>query len=440
MLNQDLNLKKIIQQQNPQWRTGFKLEKFTERELVKKIKLDSKFIEIITGVRRSGKSVILKILLQKLIEEKKINPREILFLNLDYPHFIPVYENSTHLDKLVSQAEELTGRKIKYLFLDEIQNVQNWEKWVKAVYDEKIFKKIFLTGSNADLLNSRNITRLSGRYFAHFNLPFSFKEFLQARKKKFYSNLIDNLNIRHQLLKEFDKYLRLGGFPEVVMENNPEILNSYYQTILQKDVLTEIDTKNTLPLQELAYWLITNFTSLFTYNKLGHLLGIDEMTVRRYIQLLQDVFLMFDLKKFDPSLRKQARNPKKIYLVDNGLAYQIGFNFTENKGSYFENLVFLNLLKHQSEIFYHQENKKECDFIIKQGLKVIAAYQACYELSAENKEREIAGLINALEKYQLSVGRIITRDQEETIKIGNKKIEIIPAWQWLLSEDKLLEK
>ncbi len=430
-----VNLKEIIQQQNPHWRDNFQFEKFVDRKLVDKIKLKSKFIEVITGVRRGGKSVILKILIKKLIEEKKVKAREILFLNLDYPHFVPLYEDSSGLDTVIMQAEELTGSKIKFLFLDEVQNIQNWEKWIKGVYDEKIFKKIFVTGSNANLLNDKNIARLSGRYFVHVNMPFSFAEFLVARKQKFYDNDIDNLEIKNKLLSEFDKYLKSGGFPEVILEKDPEILNAYYQTILQKDILSEIESKNTLPLKELAYWLITNQTSFFSYNKLGKLLGIDETTVSKYIELLKNSFLVFDLKKFDVSLKKRMRNQKKIYLIDNGLTQQIGFNFVENKGNYFENLIFLNLQRQQKEIFYHND-KKECDFVVKQGLKITEAYQVCYELNDKNRQREFDGLVDALKKYNLKEGIIITRQQEESVEIDNKKINIIPAWKWMLDIDK----
>jgi predicted AAA+ superfamily ATPase len=431
-----VNLKEIIQQQNPHWRDNFKFEKFVERGLVDDIKLNSKFIEIITGVRRGGKSVILKILIRKLIEKNEINAREILFLNLDYPHFVPLYENSSGLDTIVAQAEELTGNKIKYLFLDEIQNIQNWEKWIKAMYDEKIFKKIFVTGSNANLLNDKNITRLSGRYFVHVNTPFSFPEFLVARNQKFYDNDIENLEIKNKLLSEFDKYLKVGGFPEVILEKDPKILNTYYQTILQKDILSEIEAKNSLPLKELAYWLVTNHTSFFSYNKLSKFLGIDETTIAKYIELLKNSFLVFDLKKFDVSLKKQMRNQKKIYLIDNGLTQQIGFNFVENKGNYFENLIFLTLQKQQKEIFYHND-KKECDFILKQGLKITDAYQVCYTLNDKNRQREFDGLMDALEKYNLKEGIIITRQQEDVVVIDNKKIKIIPAWKWMLDNDNL---
>ena len=427
-----LKIKEVLQQQNPHWRENFRSEKFVERELVKKIKLNSKFIEIITGVRRSGKSVILKILINKLIQEKKVKPQEILFLNLDYPHFVPLYERVTKLDEVVSRAEELTNHKIKYLFLDEIQNIQDWEKWIKATYDEKVFRKIFVTGSNANLLNDKNISRLSGRYFLHQNYPFSFREYLIARKQKFYTNEVDNITIKSKLLKKFDEYLKIGGFPEVVLENDLEILNTYYQTILQKDILNEVSPKNSVPLKELAYWLITNQTSFFSYNKLGKLLKIDESTVTKYIELLKSAFLIFELKKFDTSLKKQMLNQKKVYLIDNGFASQIGFNFIENYGNYFENLVFSELKRRMGEIFYHHNNK-ECDFVVKGGLSIVEAYQACFELNEENRKREINGLLDALERYNLKKGYIITRQQEEKIKVKNKIIEIIPIWKWLLS-------
>ena len=148
------------------------------REIIKDLKLKSGFVEVITGVRRSGKSVIFNILVDNLIQKKRVPPKKILMVNFDNPSFIPFYKNAERLDEIIGEAEALAQTKIKYLFLDEVQNIELWEKWVKAKYDQKIFKKIFITGSNSNLLANRYISRLSGRYFSHINYPFSFKEFL----------------------------------------------------------------------------------------------------------------------------------------------------------------------------------------------------------------------------------------------------------------------
>jgi len=370
-------------------------------------------------------------LIQDLIQKQKARPKEILFINFDNPNFIPFYNNVQKLDEIINTAEILAQTKIKYVFLDEIQNILLWEKWVKAKYDQKIFKKIFVTGSNSKLLASQYISRLSGRYFSYFNLTFSFSEFLESNKQKYYGKYADNFPIKNKLVALFDKYLKQGGFPEVVINNDADILKIYYQTILLKDVIDNNKIRDSFNLKQIAYWLITNTTSLFSYNSIAKNFGIHENTVKEYIEYLIQSYLFYELKKYDFSLKKQNINKRKIYCADNGLISQVGFNFSKNNGRYLENLVFLQLKRRKQECFYHNE-KYECDFVVKRGIKIQQAIQVCYEINDKNKKREFNGLKEAMESYGLKQGLIITHNQSETIKKKNKIITIIPAWRWLL--------
>ncbi|MCK4554905.1 ATP-binding protein, partial [Candidatus Parcubacteria bacterium] len=347
------------------------------------------------------------------------------------PNFILFYNNVQKLDEIINTAEILTQHKIKYVFLDEVQNILLWEKWVKAKYDQKIFKKIFITGSNSKLLESQYISRLSGRYFSYFNQPFSFSEFLEFNKQKYYSEYTDNFPIKNKLVALFNKYLKQGGFPEVVINNDTDILKIYYQTILLKDVIDNNKIRDSFNLKQIAYWLITSATSLFSYNSIAKNLGIHENTVKEYIEYLIQSYLFFELKKYDFSLKKQNINKRKIYCADNGLISQVGFNFSKNNGRYLENLVFLELKRRKQECFYHNE-KYECDFVIKKGVKIRQAIQVCYEINDKNKKREFDGLKDAMKSYGLKQGLIITHNQSETVKEKNQTIIIIPAWRWLL--------
>ena len=429
-----MELKNTILEQNLHWRGKKIKNEYIHRDIINTIKLKSNFIEVITGVRRSGKSTIFDILIEDFIQKLKIQPKEILTINFDNPNFIPFYQNVQKLDEVIDTAEILTQSKIKYLFLDEIQNIELWEKWVKAKYDQKIFKKIFITGSNSKLLESQYISRLSGRYFSHFNQPFSFQEFLKFHGQDYYKKYADNFLIKNKLIALFSKYLKQGGFPEAVICNDQDILKTYYQTILLKDVIDNNKIRNSFNLKQIAYFLITNATCFFSYNNIAKNLKIHENTVKEYIEYLKQSYLFDELKKYDFSLKKQNANKRKIYCADNGLINQIGFNFSKNNGRYLENLVFTELKRKKKERFYHS-NKYECDFVIKEGLKIKEAIQVCYELNSKNQNRELNGLREAMTAYKLKKGIIITYNQDKIIKENKKTIILIPAWRWLLEND-----
>lgn len=429
-----MELKDAILEQNSHWHDKKTKNEYIRRDIIKDIKLKSDFIEVIVGVRRSGKSTIFNILIQEFIQKLKIQPKEILTINFDNPNFIPFYRNVQKLDEIINTAEILTQTKIKYLFLDEIQNISLWEKWVKAKYDQKVFKKIFITGSNSKLLESQYISRLSGRYFSHFNQPFSFKEFLEFHQQDHYQEYADNFPIKNKLIALFNKYLKQGGFPEVVICNDRDILKTYYQTILLKDVIDNNKIRDSFNLKQVAYFLITNATCLFSYNNIAKNLSIHENTVKEYIEYLKQSYLFDDLKKYDFSLKKQNINKRKIYCADNGLVSQIGFNFSKNNGRYLENLIFSELKRRKKECFYHSD-KYECDFVIKDGLKIKEAIQVCYEMNSKNESRELNGLKEAMAVYKLKKGIIVTYDQNKIIEENNKTIILIPAWRWLLENN-----
>jgi predicted AAA+ superfamily ATPase len=427
-----MNLGDIILEQNSHWQS-LKKEHFIPRSVIKEIKFNSDFVEVITGVRRCGKSVILSLLINDLVEKLAVAPKEILLINFDNPAFLSFYKRTEKLDEIISVAEALTGKKVKYVFFDEVQNIEFWEKWVKAKYDAKVFSKIFITGSNSKLLTGKYVSRLSGRYFSRLIFPFSYREFLTSNKQEFFGDYASNFAIKNKLTNLFEKFLRQGGFPALVKTGNKEVLQSYYQTIVLKDVIDNNEIRDSYNLKQVAYFLISNIARPFSYNGIAKMLGIHENTVKEYIELLREAYLFFDIRKFDYSLQKQNINRRKIYCVDNGLVGEIGFSFSENVGYYLENLVFLELVRTGKEVFYYAE-KHECDFLVKEGLTIKRAYQVCYDLNEKNRKREIEGLLEAIRRFDLKSGIIITLNQEEEINIDSKKILIIPAWRWFLEK------
>ena len=296
-------------------------------------------------------------------------------MNLDDPYFDAAAVDAKYLYKVIESAERFTGIKIQYLFLDEIQNVKAWEKFIKSVYDSGIFKKIFITGSNSSLLQGEYSTLLSGRYIDHCIYPFSILEIFQ------YHNLVDSLiqiKEKPKMLALLDLLLVDGAFPEVFLQSDPylkrKILVSYYETILLKDCIAQENIRNSRLIRELSHYMVTNISSDYSYHSLTKVLDSNEHTLKDYMSVLQRGFLFDEVKNFSYSLKQQAKGRKKAYCVDNGLISAIGFNFSSNKGKLFENLVYAELKKIGYKTIYLLSENKSCDFIIHEGNQIGRAH------------------------------------------------------------------
>jgi predicted AAA+ superfamily ATPase len=415
-------VEKAILQQNKHWQEPYpglivrdKLE-----TLVSKLSL--KEIQIVLGIRRSGKSTLFKLLINHLID--KHDPQTILFINLDDPFFTEVYQDSSRLYQIVETAEKLSGKKVEYLFLDEIQNVHLWEKFVKSIYDSEVYKKIFITGSNSSLLKSEYAQSLSGRFILDEIFPFSYKEILNDRGIRSKMELINN---KSTVLALVDTMLEYGAYPEVYKTGNPELkrelLINYYDTIVLKDCIANARIREVRVFKELTYYLLTNAGTLFSYNGLGKSVNTNENSAKEFINVLESSFLINEIRQFSFSLKKQSRARKKAYAIDNGILANVSFRFSANHGKLFENLVFSELKKSGNEIHFYQNNG-ECDFIVKKEMTTVAI-QVCYELTDQNRKREVSGLQEAMRQLDIQEGIIITYDQEET----SDHISIIPFWK-----------
>jgi hypothetical protein len=381
--------------------------------------LKIKHITVISGIRRCGKSTLLKQFSQR------------------YPSFYYLnFDDERLLDFSVSdfQALMVVFQKFfpaKVILLDEIQNVPKWERFARRIFEEGY--KIFLTGSNAKLLSSELATHLTGRYLKLELYPFSFIEFLSFHK--FTYERFDS-KMQAKAMGYFDKYMQAGGFPEFVIGSNKEILKQVYEDIIYRDLITRFKIRESKSFKQLVNYLFANFTGEISYNSIKNILGFKSATsVKNYIDFIQESYLAFEVFKYDHSLKKQYVSNKKIYVIDNGLRSAAAFFNSPDYGKFLENLVFLELKRREEEIYYYKE-KYECDFVVKKGLKIKKAFQVCYDLVENNKKREIGGLEEAMKKFNLKSGTIITMNQEEEIKLaGGRRITVIPAWQWILEKN-----
>ena len=377
---------------------------------------------IITGIRRCGKSSLLKLIKNKL----KLKEKEHLYIDFNDERLINFSVDD--FQKIIDFLEENDYKKDCILFIDEIQEVKGWEKWVERIRKKHI---VFISGSNSKLLSKEISTVLTGRSI-NFNLyPFSFREFLEYKKIDI-KNWKISLGIQSKIRKNFDIFIETGGFPQRILSNNDIIVSELYENILYRDIISKFNKNLSKPIKEISLYLISNISSDISLRTLSSFSGIKNIaTVKKILDAFENAFLYFTLNKFDYSIKKQIQNPKKIYCVDNGIVTSLGFRFSQNRGNLLENFVAIELKRKGKDFYYHKENS-ECDFVIKNNLKIVGAIQVCFNFNEKNEKRELDGLLEAMKKFNLNEGIILTYDQEKEFKVENKNIIIKSIWRWLI--------
>lgn len=379
-------------------------------------------VVIISGIRRCGKSSLLFLIKEKM----NLNESEYCYFNFDDERIIG---GISILESIYNLHLEVYGKE-PVLFFDEIQNIDKWEKFINRMYEQGI--KVFVTGSNAKLLSSEISASLTGRNKLIELYPFSFSEYL-----RFIGNSYDLKRITSKskslLLKDFNKYFETGGFPLVVKENDTELINAYFQDIFYRDIISRYRLTQVNEIKQIGLYFASNIGKLFSYSTLKEISGVKSLSsIKDYLYYYEQSYLYFYLKKFDYSVKKQIMNPKKVYIIDPAFAHRLGFNFSENKGRILENIVFLELLRRRKEVYYHS-GRKECDFVIKEGLNIVEAIQVVYQVNVTNHEREYQGLQEAMTTYNLNKGLLLSYNREETFLPENEGMKVLPVWEWLLS-------
>jgi len=413
-------MEKVILSQNKHWKGEYK--DLYDREIFGKLEkyLETKHIQVIQGIRRSGKSTLFKLLINHLA--KNVDREEILYINFDDPFFTPYRNDARKMYDIIQTAMKLTQKEVKYLFLDEVQNMVGWERYVKSAYDGEYFKKIFVTGSNSTLLDGELATLLTGRYLSVQVHPLSFREILGINHIDSYMKLVEQ---QPKVLKLIDDMMLHGSFVEVYEHDEVfrrDILKTYYQTILLKDCVSNHNLRDIKGFKELSFYLLSNITSLYSYASLAKAVDIHDKSAKEYLSYLEESYMCTELKQFSFSLKEQQNAKKKIYFNDNGFV-SLSFKFSSNKGKLLENLVLTELIKRGYEVYYYNKNF-ECDFIAKKEAKTIAL-QVCYDLNDANRKREF----NGLKKLPFDVDEkiIVTYNQKEESSDG---IEVFSFWEY----------
>ncbi|MBI2136302.1 ATP-binding protein [Candidatus Woesearchaeota archaeon] len=408
-----------------------KLEESMKKDFVARNKLNEikdligiKHCIILTGIRRCGKSVLLTEIMDKFYTKYfyYINFEDERLLKFDVNDFNMLYETCI----------ELFGSK-KTFFLDEVQNIAGWERWVRRMYDDGF--KFFITGSNAKLLSKELGTLLTGRQVSISLYPFDFYEFLSFHKIDFKKEDIYLTEKRALIIKKFNEYINDGGLPEYLESKRIEVLQDHFNDIIQKDIVERYGIKNIKQLKELANYLITNTGNLSTYNSLKKANNFQSVnTIIKYVSYLENTYLVFTVPYFSYSLRKQAANPFKAYAIDPGLRNAISFTFSRDIGRIYETIVAIELKRAKKEVFYWKNVlHEEVDFVVKKGNKAEQLIQVCYNLNDVNvKKRELNAMIKASDELRCNNLLIITDEHEHEEKIADKKIKFLPLWKWLL--------
>jgi len=371
----------ILLEDNPHWVDINAYNNFVDREILKVAYeyLKTKEVLALIGARRVGKSTIAKLLIKKLL--KTVNPKNIFFINLEKPEFIPYKNDASYLNTIFEEYLKLvapdTSKRI-YFFIDEVQIFKNWEVFIKSKYENSNIKFI-ITGSNSSLLTSDYATVLTGRVLKLQIYSFSFSEFLTFKKIP-HSNAIERVANKIAIKRAKEEYLKWGGYYSVISTDNEMIkkeqLKNIAEDIILKDIVPRYKIKNSSAIRDLFFYVVSNATSLLNYATLSKKIQIDAKMIKEYIRYFEDNFLVATIPQYHTKLTSQIKSTKKLYLLDNGFL-NLGINNTQNLGIRLENFVF-NLLNQNYENITYLKDTKEIDFKVKKTL-----YQVSYDISDE---------------------------------------------------------
>jgi len=416
------------------------LPELVEREL--KIE-ETKRITSVIGPRRAGKTYFMYQQMKNLLS-RGVKKENIIYLNFEDPRLIDV--NFKEIREIIKLHWQIYPESIKnnlIIFVDEPQNIEKWEIAIRSLHDDGF--RVFITGSSSKLLSKEIATTLRGRTVSYLLLPFSFREYLKMKKVKLDIEKLGSKG-KSTLLAHLDRYIEFGGFPEIIQEDSNEnklkIINEYFNFVIYRDIVERYKIKNTMLIKWLMRSLISSFSKEFSVHKYYLTLKsrgvkVSKNTLYTYLSMLADVLFIFQIQKFDYSVRKRDITISKVYLNDTCFS-KIG-EFARDIGRKMENIVFLELERRKkplADIFYWKNRRQEeVDFVIKSPEGVEELIQVCYDpTDIDTKKREIRALLKASRELGCKNLKIITWDYEDVEVIDGREIKFIPLWKWLLEK------
>ena len=411
----------LLEQYDSFWgrETGIPRSRLADLEKVAKLP----HAVIISGLRRVGKSTLLLQMAHKLGKDS------FYYLNFEDDRFLGF--ESQDANYLFQHLVELFGER-KIFILDEVQNVPDWERFVRRFMDQGY--KFYITGSNASLLSRELGTRLTGRYVPIELFPFSFQEYLQ-----FTGEIIPNLDRLRtadvaRLNSLLDRYMRAGGIPDAVKYPDLPLLRTLYEDVLYRDIAARYRLDAVYALRELAYYLVSHPAGMVSYNKLKSQFKLGSVnTIKSFVEYMQNSWLIFTMNVYDYSLKRQQIAPKKIYCVDTGLSNAVGFRFSPNTGRLMENLVFLALRQGTDKIYYYlAPDGFEVDFYLPDHHQLIQVAQNMTD--PVTRERELRALRIAVHALKAKQAIVLSSANDEDVNVDGVNVQIRSLSEWLLEE------
>lgn len=410
------------------------LMRFHSSQLPQIIPRDIRFSEfkkvnkviVVIGPRRAGKTFVLYQLMKELLDADH-QLKDIVYLNFENERLAELKANQLNL--ILTAYSELYGEGKPILFLDEIQNITGWERFVRRLNDENY--KVYVSGSNSKLLSREIATSLRGRDYPIQVLPFSFKEFVNLKGIALEKGW-EFGPTKTKVKKAFDEYVALSGFPEIVLENKLEFIDQYFKTMLFQDIIERYGITNTDLMRLFMQFLARQYGGDYSINKFNNFAKSSSYksstsTIQKYSKIVEDIYFCFFLKAKQKSFKKESAYLKKEYLFDHGFINY--YNTEKNAGRLLENIVAIELIRRKKTQLNYYTNGFECDFITKGN-----SIQVCHTINEENRRREVNGLKEAQKKFG-NEPILITYDQEAEFD----GIQSTPAWKWLLQEKQQTE-
>lgn len=424
MIDEKIVLQVIAEQK--EYVQGYDSRQWVDRFEEKLFEFNSTLAQVVIGVRRSGKSTLChKVLLDRHVKYGYVNFDDDRFAKLE----------TEDLNTVLSCIYQIYGTNIQYIFLDEVQNVEGWHLFVNRLLRTNLH--IVVTGSNAKLLSSELATHLTGRYNEIHLFPFSFSEYCNFHH-------IDTNNITTKADAErkraFMDYISDGGFPEMQnMRNKRGYVQSLIEAIVSKDIQRRFNIRNVDALRKIANHLINNVCQEVKFEELAKLLGLTDTTAKKYVDYLRQAFLIQLLTKYSYKSKERIRN-SKAYIVDPGLQNNRENSFApENIGWRLENVVYIELLRRCSSVFFDiyyykpSPRSKEVDFVVCNQDKAIELIQVAYNIdNIKTFNREASALVKASEALNCNKLTLIAMSATRTVEVKDKCVHIYSVIDWLL--------
>lgn len=386
---------------------------------------------VLIGVRRAGKSFMLYQQIQDNLK-KGITWDSMLYINFEDERLIGMTAQELNL---ILEVHGMMSAQRPILFLDEIQNIEGWDKFARRLADNKY--RVYITGSNAKMLSSDVATTLGGRYITKHILPYSFSEYLSANNIPYDDMNIATTSGRADVQRYFAEYFRFGGFPEgAQLASKRDYLNSVYQKIYIGDIATRNKIDNLFSLRILFRKMAESVKQPTSFTRLSNIIAstgakLGKATIINYIEYSKDAFLIYPIKNIADNLTNRETNPK-YYFVDNGIISILALDIDT---SLLENMVAMELIRRygiDERVFFYNRNIEVDFYIPDAALAIQVSYNP--HKTDETWQRESTALIKFTKVLDCQRLLILSYDTEETVEVNGKTIEVLPVWKWLIQD------